>query len=130
MKQKKRPLRPSSYNLLSDLAELDRTIADLDPDEAVKRMEEVTARLDALALKDPKEATAIYLQSPFFDEGIEPDEVYLSSTCKITRAQLAELDTPEKRAAYIAEQDRAFDEAYAAGKHIMVGRGGFSVLDD
>lgn len=130
MKQKKRPLRPSSYNLLSDLAELDRTIADLDPDEAVKRMEEVTARLDALALKDPKEATAIYLQSPFFDEDIEPDVVYLSSTCKITRAQLAELDTPEKRAAYIAEQDRAFDEAYAAGKHIMVGPCGFSVLDD
>lgn len=130
MKRKKRTLRPSSYNLLSDLAELERTIADLDPDEAEKRMEEVTARLDALALKDPKEATAIYLQSPFFDEDIEPDEVYLSSTYRITRAQLAELDTPEKRAAYIAEQDRVFNEAYAAGKHIMVGPGGFAVLDD
>lgn len=120
----------AGYKLLSDLADLDRIITDLDPEEADKRQEELIARLDAIALKNPKQATAIFLKSPFFVEDIEDGEYYLSYCDRITRAQLAELNTPEKRAAYIAEQDRAFDEAYKAGKHIIIGGGGFTVLED
>lgn len=128
---KKQTLRPSSYALLSDFAELDRVFTELDEEEAERREEELTARLDALALKDPKEATAVFLQSPFFMEDLEENELYLSSNYRITKEQLAtELNTPEKRATYIADLDRQFDEAYAAGKHIIIGSGGFIVLDD
>ena len=60
----------------------------------------------------------------------EENEIYLSSSCWITKEQLIELDTPEKRAAYLAEEARAFDEAYEAGKHMLIGSGGFVILDD
>ena len=129
-KKRKQKLKPSSYNLLSEFAELDRVILDIDPEEYERRAEELTARLDALALEDPKEATAIFQQSSFFDEYMEENQIYLSRSCWITKEQLIELNTPEKRAAYLAEESRAFDEAYEAGKHMLIGSGGFVVLDD
>lgn len=130
-KKRKQELKPSSYILLSEFAELDRVILDIDPEEYERRAEELTARLDALALEDPKEATAIYRQSDYFwTDAIEENEIYLSSSCWITKEQLIELDTPEKRAAYLAEESRAFDEAYEAGKHMLIGSGGFVILDD
>ena len=129
-KKRKQELKPSSYNLLSEFAELDRVMSDLDPEEYERRAEELTARLDALALEDPKEATAIFQQSSFFDEYMEENQIYLSRSCWITKEQLIELNTPEKRAAYLAEESRAFDEAYEAGKHMLIGSGGFVVLDD
>lgn len=129
-KKRKQKLKPSSYNLLSEFAELDRVILDIDPEEYERRAEELTARLDALALEDPKEATAIFQQSSFFDEYMEENQIYLSRSCWITKEQLIELNTPEKRAAYFAEESRAFDEAYEAGKHMLIGSGGFVVLDD
>ena len=129
-KKRKQELKPSSYNLLSEFAELDRVMSDLDPEEYERRAEELTARLDALALEDPKEATAIFQQSSFFDEYMEENQIYLSRSCWITKEQLIELNTPEKRAAYLAEESRAFDEAFEAGKHMLIGSGGFVVLDD
>ena len=129
-KKRKQKLKPSSYNLLSEFAELDRVILDIDPEEYERRAEELTARLDALALEDPKEATAIFQQSSFFDEYMEENQIYLSRSCWVTKEQLIELNTPEKRAAYLAEESRAFDEAYEAGKHMLIGSGGFVVLDD
>ena len=129
-KKRKQKLKPTSYNLLSEFAELDRVILDIDPEEYERRAEELTARLDALALEDPKEATAIFQQSSFFDEYMEENQIYLSRSCWITKEQLIELNTPEKRAAYLAEESRAFDEAYEAGKHMLIGSGGFVVLDD
>ncbi|MBQ3467301.1 MAG: hypothetical protein IJH21_03140 [Oscillospiraceae bacterium] len=129
-KKRKQELKPSSYILLSEFAELDRVILDIDPEEYERRAEELTARLDALALEDPKEATAIFQQSSFFVEYMEENQIYLSSSCWITKEQLIELNTPEKRAAYLAEESRAFDEAFEAGKHMLIGSGGFVVLDD
>ena len=129
-KKRKQELKPSSYILLSEFAELDRVILDIDPEDYERRAEELTARLDALALEDPKEATAIFQQSSFFVEYMEENQIYLSSSCWITKEQLIELNTPEKRAAYLAEESRAFDEAFEAGKHMLIGSGGFVVLDD
>lgn len=60
------------------------------------------AKLDALALEDPEEATRIFAASPYFDEYINPaNQVYLGRGIIIDRDDLAELDTGEKRAAYI-----------------------------
>lgn len=102
-KQARRKPKPASYAIISGINSLAAVLADLDPEEAARRIEEAEAPLDALALEDPKEATLIYNACPnYFDEDIEPDEYYLGQGVYIEKAQLAELDTAEKRAAYIA----------------------------
>ena len=127
MKYKKKPrrkLKPSSYVLISKLNALEAILADLDPEEAIQRMEEAEAPLNMLALQDPIEATLIYNACPeYFDEAIEPDEYYIGQGVYIDKAQLAELDTPEKRAAYIAEIDAEFETGQSGSGPIVFNGG-------
>lgn len=85
------------------LTALDAALTDLDPEEAEKRQEEAEAALDALALEDPEEATRIYQRCPYFEiaEGFSKYEVYLGRGTFCKRNELAQLDTPEKRAAFV-----------------------------
>ncbi len=73
-----------------------------DPDCAPNLMAAVEAPLAALALDDPEAATKVYKASEFFDEGLEPNEIYLGPETFADRSILEVYDTPEKRAAYIA----------------------------
>ena len=112
-KKGKPALKPSSYIILSALKEANRIWeSNIEKGgnitagaEAYKRKaSEAEAMLDALAMSDPKEATLIYNACPeYFDEYIEPDEYYLGHGVFVDKTLLAELDTPEKRAAYIIE---------------------------
>lgn len=85
-------------------AALDKCYDDGGPDEDEKAdriMKEAEAPLNALALRDPEEATRIFKRSSYFDEGIEEYEIYLGANTFCRRDELKKLDTPEKRAAYV-----------------------------
>ena len=74
------------------------------PDEdekADKIMEEAEAPLNALALKDPEEATRIFHRSGYFDYVSSEGEIYLGAGVFCRRDQLPKLDTPEKRAVFV-----------------------------
>lgn len=72
--------------------------------------EEAEAPLNALALKNPEEATRIFARSNFFDEYISPHAVYLGQGVIVDRSELRELDTPEKRAAYVNSVNDPFGD--------------------
>lgn len=85
-------------------AALDKCYDDGGPDEDEKAdriMKEAEAPLNALALRDPEEATRIFKRSSYFDEGIEEYEIYLGANTFCRRDELKQLDTPEKRAAFV-----------------------------
>lgn len=104
---KKAKMKPSSHLLLSRLNQVYGELDKLEPDAAEKKMEAVEADLDALALRDPVEATKIARASSyFFDEAIEPNEVYLGSYVFVHKSLLQTLDTVEKRREYIASVSR------------------------
>ena len=111
-KKRKKELKPGSYVILSKLAaasnELDALFdKGLDPEEESAEFnritEEAEKELDALALKDPAEATRIFYEAnTYFDEAIDPEEeAYLGERVIISKEALKELNTPEKRAAYV-----------------------------
>ena len=113
-KKKKKTLKPGSYLILSKLSaaarELDALLEKgLDPEkeseEYIKISDEAEKELDALALKDPAEATRIFFEADtYFEEGIDPaEEIYLGERVIIEKWKLKELDTPEKRAAFVRE---------------------------
>ena len=113
--ERERELSPEGRAIFDALeaasAALDKCAAEGGPDEieqADRIMEEAEAPLDALALQDPEEATRIYARSSYFDEYISPHAVYLGQGVTVDRSELKELDTPEKRAAYIRDLDEAF----------------------
>lgn len=97
----RRELSPEGQAIYEQLASLEEVLADLDPEEAEKRMEEAEAPLDALALKDPEEATRIFNRSSYFDYEDGDGDIYLGAGVFCRRDELKKLDTPEKRAAYI-----------------------------
>ena len=104
---KKSKLKPASHLLLFRLNQVYGELDKLEPDEAERKMEAVEADLDALALRDPVEATKIARASSYFlDEAIEPDEVYLGSYVFVHKSLLQALDTVEKRKEYIASINR------------------------
>lgn len=85
-------------------AALENCAEDGGPDEEEKAdgiMEEAEAPLDALALRDPEEATRIFKRSSYFDEAIGEYEIYLGAGRFCRRDELKQLDTPEKRAAFV-----------------------------
>lgn len=111
----KKQLKPSSYIILAELAEANRLFEvaiekggnlKSGTEEYDRISAAAEAKLDALALQDPEEATRIYIASPYFDEGIDPDlEVYLGHGIFLPREDLAAYDTPEKRAALLEEAE-------------------------
>ncbi len=96
-----RKLCPEGYIIFNELSKLSEIIADLDPDEAIRRMEEAESPLNALALEYPEAATWIFKNNPYFDEGIEDDEIYLGAGIICGRSELKKLDTPAKRAEFV-----------------------------
>ena len=118
--KRKKTMKPSSYVLLSELAEAShlfdyasRSGSRADMDEYQRVSQAAEAKLNALALEDPVEATRIYRACPmYFDEYIDVSEVYLGENVFVQREELKTLDTPEKRAAYIkqAYQESAADK--------------------
>lgn len=115
--KRKKSLKPSSYIILAELAEASRLFeAAIEKGGNLKAGTEefdrisaaAEAKLDALALQDPEEATRIYNASPYFDEGIDPSqEVYIGRGIFLPREDLAEYNTPEKRAALLRESEEA-----------------------
>lgn len=71
----------------------------------MNRYETAEAPLDALALKDPEEATRIFNRSSFFDYESGDGDIYLGQGVFCRRDELMKLDTPEKRAAYVNSID-------------------------
>ena len=118
-KKKNKGLKPSSYEILSKLAAADKELEalidkELSPEEEDKELsricEEAEKELNALALKDPAEATQIFAASPYFVEDIDPkEEVYLGEHVIVYKWKAKELDTPEKRAAYVREVNRPLE---------------------
>lgn len=98
-------MKPSSFAILKELNALAFVLGGLNPQEAEKRMKEAEAPLDALALKNPFEATTIFRRSRYFYETIGNDEVYLGQYVIVPAKMLSELNTPEKRAAFVAQQN-------------------------
>lgn len=72
--------------------------------------ETAQAPLDALALKDPEEATRIFNRSSFFDYESVDGDIYLGRGVFCRRDELIELDTPEKRAAYVNSVNDPFGD--------------------
>ncbi len=115
-REAKRELSPEGRAILAALEDANRALeacADQGgPDEderAEKIMEEAEAPLDALALNDPEEATRIYYRSSYFEcESLDGD-IYLGEGVFCRRDELQQLDTPEKRAAYIRSFDFPFN---------------------
>ena len=109
----KKALKPSSYIILSELAEASRLFEQtIEKGTSLRtgaaQYEAVSAaaeeKLNALALQDPDEATRIFVVSPYFDETIDPDqEVYLGHYVFMPREELDIYNTPEKRAKYLRE---------------------------
>lgn len=126
----RRELSPEGRAIYEQLAALDEVLADLDPEEAEKRMEEAEAPLDALALKDPEEATRIFQRCPYFDEAIEEYEIYLGAGTFCRRDELKKLDTPEKRAAYIETGALPGEDETSAGDLPLTICGGEAVKLD
>ena len=119
-RESRRELSPEGCAIFEALeaasAALDQCVEDGGPDEdekADKIMEAAEAPLDALALKDPEEATRIFKRSSYFDEMIEENEIYLGARVFCRRDELKKLETPEKRAAYIetGEMPEVYDTA-------------------
>ena len=108
-REARRELSPKGRAIYDRLTALDEEYLALEDaqEEAEKRIEaaekEAEAALDALALEDPEEATRIYQRCPYFEiaEGFSKYEVYLGRGTFCKRNELAQLDTPEKRAAFV-----------------------------
>ena len=96
------PAGRAIYDRLSALED-----EDPDTDEYEREQAAAEAALDALALEDPEEATRIFQRCPYFNNAIGKYRIYLGQYVSCTRLELRELDTPEKRAAYIARADSA-----------------------
>lgn len=105
---------PESYTILSELAEAARLFeiainAGVNMRSGMEEYEEAAAaaeaKLDALALQNPQEATKIFAASSFFDEGIDPnEEVYLGHGIIVSREAYAEYyGTVEAREELIQE---------------------------
>ena len=113
MRAKKEKFLPGSYAILAELAEAARIFevsinAGLRQQRNLQKYEEVSAeaedKLDALALQNPEEATRIFAASPYFDEDIQPDEIYLGHGIIISRDYYKKhCGTIEARQAYIRE---------------------------
>ena len=112
-RRKKEKLLPGSYVILSELAEAARTFeiainAGARYKNGLQEYEELSteaeAKLDALALQNPEEATKIYAISDYFDEAIEPDEIYLGHGIIVSREEYADhYGTVEAREELIRE---------------------------
>lgn len=106
-------MKASSKALMRELEEAEKEqdlimLLDLDPEEQEQAFfaagAEAWEKLDALALEDPLEATRIFRAAKLEnEEAIFPGEVYLAHGCIVEKGLLKELDTPEKRAAYIED---------------------------
>lgn len=108
-KETRRELTPAGRAIMAKLEAAGNALADCmkqgGPDEderADKIMLDADAALDALALEDPEEATRIYRRSDYFTDDIGEFDVYIGHDSFCNRLDLKKLDTPEKRAAFIA----------------------------
>lgn len=107
-KESRRELSPEGQAIYDALeaarAALDKCAEDGGPDEAETAdsiMEKAEAPLDALALRDPEEATRIFNRSSYFDYESGDGDIYLGKSVFCRRDELMKLDTPEKRAAFV-----------------------------
>lgn len=104
--KRQKTLKPSSYILLSEFTRASQALAHADTAAEIEEYQRIStaadAKLDALALADPEEATRIIRACPaYFDEAIDDSEVYLGCGIYADKSELITLNTPEKRAAYI-----------------------------
>ena len=114
MRRTREKFLPGSYVILSELAEAARTFEiacndGISFEQGMKEYERISAaaeaKLDALALQNPEEATRIFSASSYFDEGISPDEVYLGHGIIVSREEYAEhYGTVKEREALIRDQ--------------------------
>ncbi len=74
----------------------------ISPDSGPNFMAAVETPLDALALDDPEAATCVYEACDYFQEEIQPGEVYFGQGIIVDRSFLETYDTMEKREAFIA----------------------------
>ncbi len=114
MRRTREKFLPGSYVILSELSEAARTFevacnSGVNYEQGMKDYERkaaaAEAKLDALALQNPDEATRIFCASSYFDEGISPDEVYLGHGIIVSREEYAEhYGTVKEREALIRDQ--------------------------
>ncbi len=116
-KESRRELSPEGQAIFDALEAAKAALEDCaeqgGPDEderADKIMEEAEAPLDALALKDPEEATRIFNRSSYFDYEDGDGDIYLGAGVFCRRDELMKLDTPEKRAAYVHSVNYPFGD--------------------
>ena len=116
-KEARRELSPEGQAIFEALEAAKAALEDCaeqgGPDEderADKIMEEAEAPLDALALKDPEEATRIFNRSSYFDYEDGDGDIYLGAGVFCRRDELMTLDTPEKRAAYVHSVNYPFGD--------------------
>ena len=113
-KRKVKKFLPESYAILAELAEAARLFemacnAGLNMKRGLVEYEAAAeaaeAKLDALALVNPEEATRIFSASPYFDEAVDPDEeLYFGHGLFVSREEYAEYyGTVEARAALLRE---------------------------
>ena len=93
----------------------DNETADRIEQELDKITKEAEAPLNALALKNPEEATQIFDRSSFFDYECIDADIYLGRGVFCRRDELIKLDTPEKRAAYIDRVNNPSGDEDGAG---------------
>lgn len=80
---------------------LDKSFDTLTREEIDRRTDEAFAAFDALAIKDPEEATRVYKRSSYFDDEMGKYDVCLGVSTYCNRFRLRKLNTPELREAYL-----------------------------
>ena len=98
-------IRPSNFIILSELAKAQRLFETAiekggnltsGAEEYERQAAAAETMLDELALQDPEEATRIFMASPYFDEAVQPGQVYIGRGVFVSREDLEVYDTPEK----------------------------------
>lgn len=97
-----RPLTPKGRELFDAMQAFEKSMPSLSEEEWERQSKELDAAFDAIALKDPEEATRINRRSNYDIEYLGKYEVRLSTYTRCDRVTLKKLDTPEKREAYLA----------------------------